>query len=151
VDVAQPNARKYIEKKGQQPRRFGNEAKSVSKEDKTEKEVYEKPPAFNPDWVNATSASPDTGTNFGKSFGDNNNNNNSNNSNNNNNNDPFFLWLKELGLEELHTGLIKAGIKTKLALSFYDSKDELLTEMQKSGFPNLTLAQAGVLFRAAKK
>jgi hypothetical protein len=59
-------------------------------------------------------------------------------------------WLQDIGLPSLHAGLLKAGL-AKAAIALYESKEELYDELRKSGFPDITIAQAGTLFRASRK
>ena len=63
--------------------------------------------------------------------------------------DSFGEWLRELGLEEISESLQKVGLRSKLAISLYSSKEELLDALRESGLKILPL-QADVLLRAAR-
>lgn len=129
---AQVTARKYIQNKGQQPRRFGGSMLNQVPE------LYD-PPIAPP--ISAFAENPILGASAPSLFAD----------NINNSNDPFFVWLKELGLEDTHAGLLKAGIRTKKAVAIYESKEELLTDVRESGYPEFTIAQARVLLGSSKQ
>jgi len=62
----------------------------------------------------------------------------------------LLTWLEGIGLQSLHVGLLKAGL-AKAAIALYESKEELYDELTRSGFPEITVAQAGTLFRASRK